>query len=286
MNNYRRFVSYMYNYEKKIKKNNVGFARVETKEDECKVTIHIQVKTISNGNIKVYGVYRNEIDFLAIPLGEITFKNGRGDGQIVTKLSDVGNSEIGFDKIGGLIVYLADDKYFGTEWDDKPLIFNEFHLFEKKQPLNKAVENQPVLNQPLPNQSVIKAAEIKLETEKEEIKEVEPKEVESKEEEISNNCIGMCEETCRFEPYTLSQLFEKFSYTVTEDFMLHGYCRFGHLGVMKKEDIYILGVPGVFCKREEMIANRAGFHNFYNKKRRPLKYGDFGYWYTNMEYLK
>lgn len=89
-----------------------------------------------------------------------------------------------------------------------------------------------------------------------------------------------------FEPYTLNDLFERFAYTVTDDFMLHGYHRFGHLGVLHRNNRYILGVPGIYCKREEMFATRSGFHNFFPKGGNPLKYGDFGYWYTSIEYLK
>jgi len=264
MNDYRRFVSYIYNYEMKIKKNNVGFARVETKENQCKITIHMQVKSFSNGSINLYGFARDEVDFVAIPLGEVTFKNGNGDAQILTNLDHLGDSSLGFEKIGGLILYLADDKYFGTEWDDKPLVFKEFHLLEE-------VEEKEELG--------VEAAEIKVE--------------ENEFERIAKNIIDnhadeieLFQVNSFFSPYTLTDLLERFTYAVTDNFMLHGYYRFGHLGVMQKNNRFVLGVPGIFCKREEMIASRSGFHNFYPKNGGNLQYGDFGYWYTSIEYLK
>ncbi|MFA9463487.1 MAG: hypothetical protein ACERKN_04275 [Velocimicrobium sp.] len=255
MNDYKRFVSYIYNYEMKIKKNNVGFARVEIKDNQCKISIHMQVKTISNASIRLYGFSRKEVDFIAIPLGDIMFKNGSGDGKILTSVQNLGDFDVSFDKIGGLILYLSDDKYFGTEWDDKPLIFKEFHIMEEQR----------------------EEEELKLRTTEVALDDQNANEDKS---------IELFEVAAVFEPYTLLEILEQYHYAVTEDFMLHGYHRFGHLGVMKKKDKCVLGVPGIFCKREEVIANRKGFNNFYPKNGGVLNYGDFGYWYTNIEYLK
>ncbi len=270
MNNYRRFVSYIYNYEMKIKKNNVGYARVETKENQCKITIHMQVKSFANASINLYGFSRDEVDFVAIPLGEVTFKNGKGDAQILTTIDQLGNSAIHFDKIGGLILYLADDKYFGTEWDDKPLVFNEFHVFNQAREGKEEEEEEVV---------AVETAEIKVE--EDEIERANINIVDNHEDEIELFAVNSF-----FSPYTLTDLLERFAYAVTDNFMLHGYYRFGHLGVMQKNNRFVLGVPGIFCKREEMIANRSGFHNFYPKNGGKLQYGDFGYWYTSIEYLK
>ena len=53
MSNYKRLVSYMYNYENGIKRNNVGYARVESKKGQCKVTIRITAPSIEDENLNV-----------------------------------------------------------------------------------------------------------------------------------------------------------------------------------------------------------------------------------------
>ena len=42
MSNYKRLVSYMYNYESGIKRNNVGYARVESKMDSARLIFVLQ----------------------------------------------------------------------------------------------------------------------------------------------------------------------------------------------------------------------------------------------------
>lgn len=393
MNDYKRFVSYIYNYEMKIKKNNVGFARVETKNNQCKITIHIQAKSISNRSVKLYGFIREQADLVAISLGEVLFKNGNGDGQLLTRMDQLGSYPVNFEQISGLILYLSDNKYFGTEWDDKPLVFNEFRLLENtdKNPDNsteyiaedntedsaggndgdspersvkdnaetsardnaehgiknstetntednagqnnrdiadyvreglptrdswqkdrfqrKTVEAAQLADSVSEDQNTIQRLERTTQHLRREWQEImqqhaqinqqsmqvpqappaQPEETSPPAQAADNAKEASVETTgllSFFEPYTLTDILERFSYAVTDNFMLHGFHRFGHLGVMKKNDKFILGVPGIFCKREEMVANRSGFHNFYPKNGGNLHYGDFGYWYTSIEYLK
>lgn len=318
MNDYKRFVSYIYNYEMKIKKNNVGFARVETKNNQCKITVHIQAKSISNRSIKLYGFLRDEVDFVAIPLGEVLFKNGSGDGQLLTRMDRLGDSSIDFEKIGGLILYLSDNKYFGTEWDDKPLVFKEFRLLEDEddEELPKEVSQEEGLLEKTIEAAEIRAEQAYAENDHRETEQsaaerqnrtaqkirtewqsIVQQQAVAKPPEATGQPLQTAAETKEetveatglrsfFEAYTLTDILERFSYAVTDNFMLHGFYRFGHLGVMKKNDKFVLGVPGIFCKREEMVANRSGFHNFYPKNGGNLHYGDFGYWYTSIEYLK
>lgn len=274
MNDYRRFVSYIYNYEEKIKKNNVGYARVETKENQCKITIHIQVKSIQNGKMQMGGFIRKDMDLVGIPIGEIGIKNGNGDCQISTTVEKFGNSTHDFSKLGGLILYLSQDKYFGTEWDDKPLVFGDFD-WEKKKETKELKEPEELKKSDESDES---------EEPEEPVKENivnEPGEVAAAEIKMELFALDVY-----FKPYNAEELYERFAYRMNDNFIQHAYHRFGHIGVWKKGEQYILGVPGIFCRREQEIAKRADYQNFVPKTGETLKYGDFGYWYKSMEYLK
>jgi hypothetical protein len=90
-------------------------------------------------------------------------------------------------------------------------------------------------------------------------------------------------------------------------FLLHGYDSYRHLILAKwllstpvlaaevtdeKEDtpvtdfdvFYQLGVPGIYSSTQIKIAEKFGFTEFKTTKTTPLKYGDFGYWMTEVTF--
>ena len=54
MSNYRRLISYIYAYEGGIKGKNIGFAKIEVRNGQCR--IHVNVKKIFLGSSDI-GVY-------------------------------------------------------------------------------------------------------------------------------------------------------------------------------------------------------------------------------------
>lgn len=70
-------------------------------------------------------------------------------------------------------------------------------------------------------------------------------------------------------------------------FLLHGYYTYRHLIFAKLRgenatEIYILGVPGLYRDRERFMAGMFGFDNFKGVRGTERDYGEFGYWYMNM----
>ena len=113
MPDYKRLVSYIYNYEKGVKRNNVGYARVEARNGQCKCTLHIAAPSLNDKNLRAYMFKRREGRLEGVLLGTMQIKNGIGEHKTQT--------DIVLDDIGGIILYLSDTKYFATEWDDKPI---------------------------------------------------------------------------------------------------------------------------------------------------------------------
>ena len=55
MAEYHRFVSYVYAYENNLKTRNSGFARVETRDRQCFIYLHM--KEMYGGSHTIYRVY-------------------------------------------------------------------------------------------------------------------------------------------------------------------------------------------------------------------------------------
>ncbi|MGB8451163.1 MAG: DUF6128 domain-containing protein [Anaerocolumna sp.] len=133
MPDYKRLVSYMYNYEDGMKKNNVGYARVEARNGQCKCTLHIAAPSLSDKQLKVY-IFKNRKSGLeGILLGTLQVKNGTGDYKTVTDSAHIMNSSYSLDDMGGIVLYLTERKFFATSWDDTPITMNMVSGIESRK---------------------------------------------------------------------------------------------------------------------------------------------------------
>src|SRR5690554_8148373 len=71
---YKRFVSYMYEYVNGVKKKNVGYARVEIRNGECRFTIHMQLEGLLEGIFPTYLIHRPDEEMDLIYLGDYSVK--------------------------------------------------------------------------------------------------------------------------------------------------------------------------------------------------------------------
>lgn len=132
MADYKRLISYLYNYEYNSKKNNVGYVRVESRNGQCKITAHINVLTMNEAVLKVCFFLREREQIKCVVLGTMSPHNGTGEFQTVTKTEDLGGSGFSLEDMSGMILYASADKFFGTEWDDRPIVMAEFAEAEKE----------------------------------------------------------------------------------------------------------------------------------------------------------
>ncbi|MFA9378559.1 MAG: DUF6128 domain-containing protein [Lachnotalea sp.] len=65
----------------------------------------------------------------------------------------------------------------------------------------------------------------------------------------------------------------------SNSFVLHGYYNYQYLILGKLDGKFILGVPGVFCNKEKLVAGLFGFDEFKPAQVAEYKNGRFGYWY-------
>lgn len=74
---------------------------------------------------------------------------------------------------------------------------------------------------------------------------------------------------------------------MNNSFLNHGFYAYRHLilGKQYKEDgfDYVIGVPGVYTRRDKNMANMFGFLHFKFSTRSDIRLSQFGYWYKTLE---
>lgn len=153
MPEYKRLVSYMYNYEDGVKRNNVGYARVEARNGQCKFTLHITAPSLNDKQIKVYVFKRKADGMEGVLLGVFQVRNGVGDFKAITDSLHIMNSPHGIQDMGGIVLYLSERKYFATEWDDVPVTMSMVTGMVEAKPVSeeksmKAANVAAVLEEP------------------------------------------------------------------------------------------------------------------------------------------
>jgi hypothetical protein len=363
---YKRMVSYMYQYENGVKKKNVGFARVEAKDGQCKITLHMQLLGQLDSIFPTYILQRKHSELELIYLGDTVLKNQVMDSKLVTEESNIMKSGYPLSDMGGLLLFLNDNIFFATEWDDKPILANEVLEALKPKPdrvpkitleeelsipkykLPRGFKTIERLQQPeayyrvdiskvermtekaasiqaietftdeqektlsiekdtaWPEESSdvraeaddIMSEEIKLEAANENIAKLreegsediaDPQVVTGIFEKypriypFEDNEILVC---AKIEPKDIGLLPKELWALSNNSFLIHGYYCYHHLIFAKMKDRfgcrYILGVPGIYHNREKFMAKMFCFDGFKPIRKRELRQGDFGYWYTSV----
>ena len=140
MADYKRMVSYMYQYDKGVKGKNVGFARIEARNGQCKVTLHMQLLGQSDSIFPTYLILRDEKNMDLIYLGDAVLKSQIMDSKFITEEKNIMDSDHSLTEMGGMLIFLNQDIFFATEWDDKPIVAKDVEEALKPKKLIKPSE--------------------------------------------------------------------------------------------------------------------------------------------------
>lgn len=135
MAEYRRFVAYVYEYQKEKKGSNCGFVKVEVRGEICRIELHLQCPGLMpESKCSVYGFVRNRGLLDGILLGSCVTGEGNAECILETSAGNMGDSEKSLDEMGGMIFVTDQGGFFGTEWDDQMIRPGNFRVVEKKEP--------------------------------------------------------------------------------------------------------------------------------------------------------
>lgn len=131
MSGYRRFIAYVYEYQKGKKSGNCGFIKVEIRNQRCRMELHLHCPGIpAQTECKTYGILRKDGLMNGILLGQCRTSADTAECIIETDSLNIADSGIAFDQTGGVVILTETGGFFGTEWDDQPVRpdnFREIH---------------------------------------------------------------------------------------------------------------------------------------------------------------
>lgn len=132
MQEYRRQIAYLYAYEHGVQMRSVGFVKVEEREGQCRLTIHLKVRCHPGeeaGKAYIYFYHQNRT--VGIYLGELQDQNGALVWQGTISANDVLEKGIRFVQTRGIWVRRAGGRSFVAEWNDSPVDISRFVLYPK-----------------------------------------------------------------------------------------------------------------------------------------------------------
>lgn len=306
MSDYKRFVSYIYGYEQGEKKESAGFVKVNARGEECKIWVHMKRFYVHGQKpYQVYVFMRNRERLEGWPLGELESRNGALEWNGVTKTDSLMDSGFGLDESRGLYIE-GDGHIFAAEWDDYPVDVERFHPMKgsaRQETVESTVE-ETIREVEAPE---IQAAELVAEPEpmteaempKQEEMPVQKMPVQNKQEVYDPRQSQWSYLTRHFPVMqyvdgdaviSSIRLSHRDLNRVPRDkwelgnnsFLLHGFYQYQHLLLLRRqtdEEVqYLLGVPGVYNEREQMMASMFGFQEFKVMKGPDKADGSFGYW--------
>lgn len=128
MSGYRRFIAYVYEYQKGKKAGNCGFIKVEVKDRQCSIEVHLHCPGLP-GDIpcRIYGFIRKDGLINGILLDTCETEAETVECLIETDALNMNKSDISLAKMAGMILLTDAGNFFGTEWDDQPIRPENFH---------------------------------------------------------------------------------------------------------------------------------------------------------------
>lgn len=116
MSNYRRLISYIYAYEGGIKGKNIGFAKIEVRNGQCRIHVNVKKIFLGSSDIGVYLLSPNR----EILLGRIFIRNGAGEFRVNVSAGNVEGSGCTIEQCYGLTIHETENTWrtYTTIWED------------------------------------------------------------------------------------------------------------------------------------------------------------------------
>jgi hypothetical protein len=314
LSDYQRIVSYLYEYHHGMKGPNVGFAKIEKRQDQLRVYFHVKTNEQAL-EYKIYFYYFHEGTMEGIYLDTIK----RNDTVIEFKQTYPLTNDL--EKMDGFLIYHSNDHFFGSQWKDRPIIIRSFmpldmntsepevKIVVEKEPIEtkNSLENIEIINDSGKSEESKKAETTQPETESSESAKgpsrtsglseyIEALQLEKDAKRIRHPdpvksfdfmeyptlpmppSYGL-DPSVKISLEDLDQIPDLDDDVKANGFLLLNYGNFGHLMLAKDADSgqRYLGIPGIFDNEKAFISRLFGFKTFITVPLKPHKTGNFGY---------
>lgn len=289
LSDYQRIVSYLYEYHHGIKGSNVGFAKIEKRQNQLRVYFHVKTNDQAL-EYKIYFYHFHEGTMEGIFLDTIR----RNDAIIEFKK----NYPVieNFEEMDGFLIYHSNEHFFGSQWKELPIIIRSFKPLEIPDAKPEIVETIEKTEETKETEEIEETEEIaetktsglseyiealQLEKDAKNIRHPDPvkgfdwKEYPTLPMPLSYSLDPSIKITLK----DLDQIPDLDDNVKANGFLLLNYGNFGHLMLAKDADSgqRYLGIPGIFDNEKAFISRLFGFKTFITVPLKPHKTGNFGY---------
>ncbi len=140
MNQYRRIVSYLYQYLNGEKGQNIGYARLEQKGRQCRVTV--QMRAVETSFMPEAWLFKQEPSAIQyVSIGRLMAHSGSLQVKTVTNADDVCSSGHPASDFDGAVIYISDNEYYATTWTNESIYIGKKINMLDRDAYNKSGEN-------------------------------------------------------------------------------------------------------------------------------------------------
>lgn len=309
MSEFHRIVTYLYLYENNQKTRNVGYAKIENKDTQCRVEIHMKNTGSIAKDIPVYFYAQDNDNFFGILLDSVTFAHGTGEFKKTLNSDNLFDTGYSISRIKGIFLPISDKEMILSQWDDD--IFQRSAFVPLGAPVAESNHNSELdgdvdsshnseLNRNIESSHSSESDGHIESSHNSELQAAEAAPELSLQKSVSDSSSPrwdfIMENFSSVTPFPTEDSFDwvqlelkdlrllpnSYWYLGNNSFLLHGFFNYHHLLLGKKGDAsscqYILGVPGVFQNPERVMAAIFGFPEFRSTSQETHKLGQFGYW--------
>ncbi len=132
MSEFHRMITYLYLYEHGTKRHNTGFAKIEKRDGQCLIEIHLKNTGHNTPSAPVYFYAQNGIKHPGILVGTMSLYRGNGDFKTILKGEPLAGSRYSFQDVKGIFIPLSEEIMFVSQWDDNEFVRENFVTPEKQ----------------------------------------------------------------------------------------------------------------------------------------------------------
>lgn len=243
---------YLYEYENKQRRRNVGFIKAKNYFQSCILQINARGIPAGNGTqLKLYAFFRDDdnLHMTGTQIGTLTCFR-RNISMRFTVNESAFPEQRSLAEIDGFLIQMPSDRS-SVFWMASEFFFDA-DLSLLHSPISERENTPPEISESTnPEKHEIIAAEN------------EPSDNPGNDNFASTSpSPDLPGKAQKIQRQDISKLQKKFWPLANNSFLLHGYRSYGHLALIKEEGRIWLGVPGIFDTREARAADLFGFPRF------------------------
>lgn len=151
----KRFVSYIYSYKEGVREKNVGFAKVDSRNGQCKIVVNIKGEENSNGKKQqVYLFYRKGQKIFGIYIGSFQMMNRMGECHVQVQTANINSTGMALEQMGGILIKEENGRICASGWDDEVIYVDQFQIHGEQELKASQIESK-ASNFPLQKSGVL-----------------------------------------------------------------------------------------------------------------------------------